>query len=97
MSRTAQAATHGSVGVVELTHAEARARLSDFLDGSLSDNDRRGVESHLAACRGCAAYCATLKATLDATARLPRPVVPRGARSKVLDYVREHKDSENGK
>jgi len=97
VSRTAQAATHGSVGVAELTHAEVRDRLSDLLDGGLSESDRRGVEGHLAACRDCSAYRATLNATVDATARLPRPVAPRGSRAKILEQVRRHKDSENGK
>src|SRR5436190_13648626 len=70
-SRTAQAATHGSVGVAELTHAEVRNRLSDYLDSSLAEGDRRRVESHLLACRACTAYLATLRAAIRATNALP--------------------------
>ena len=94
--RPAQVATHGSVGVAELTHAEVRDRLSDLVDGTLSDPDRRRVEGHLAACRTCAAFHATLKATVHATQQLPAPTAPSGSRSRILDRVRRLKDSENG-
>src|SRR5881398_2593530 len=52
-SRAAQAATHGSVGIADLTHADVRNSLSDYLDDSLAQSDRRRVEGHLLACRAC--------------------------------------------
>ena len=94
--RPAQVATHGSVGVAELTHAEVRDRLGDLLDGTLSESERRRVEGHLAACRVCAVFLATLKATVHATQQLPAPTAPSGSRARILDSVRRLKDSENG-
>jgi hypothetical protein len=94
--RATPAPTHGSVGVAELTHAEVRDRLSDHVDGTLSETDRRRVDGHLAVCRGCSAYRATFKATVDATEHLPRPMAPTGARARIVDRVRRLKESENG-
>jgi anti-sigma factor RsiW len=87
-SRTAQTATHGSVGVADLTHADVRASLSDYLDDALAQNDRRRLEGHLAACRACSAYLATLRATVQATQQLPTPKAPAQARARILDRVR---------
>ena len=95
-SRTTQTATHGSVGVAELTHAEVRDRLSGHIEGTLVDADRRGVDAHLAGCRDCVAFRATLKATIEATDRLPRPTSPRGARARILDQIRRQKLAGNG-
>jgi len=86
--RATQAATHGSVGVAELTHADVRNRLSDYLANALSPSDRGRIDSHLIACRSCAAYLATLRVTVTAAEGLPRPVAPRGARKRILDRIR---------
>ena len=94
--RAAPAATHGSVGVAELTHVEVRDRLSDHIDGTLSEPERRRVDGHLAGCRDCAAFRATLEATVRAAERLPRPTAPHGTGPRILDRVRRLKESENG-
>jgi hypothetical protein len=87
-SRTAQAATHGSVGVADLTHTDVRDRLSDYLDDSLSQSDRLRLEGHLLACRVCSAHLATLRATVRATETLPKPKAPPHAKARILDRVR---------
>jgi anti-sigma factor RsiW len=84
------------VGVAELTHAEVRGRLSEFIDGSVPDAERRRIEGHLAGCRSCAARHATLKATVHATQQLRPSLAPAGSRAKILDRVRHMKDFENG-
>jgi anti-sigma factor RsiW len=89
MSRATQAATHGSVGVVELTHADVRDKLTDYLDDALSASARRAVDRHLQACRPCAAFLATLRATVQVAEHLPRPSAPRTARARILDRIRE--------
>ena len=88
-SRATQAATHGSVGVVELTHADVRDKLTDYLDDALSASDRRAVDRHLQTCRPCAAFLATLRATVQVAEHLPRPSAPRTARARILDRIRE--------
>src|SRR6266536_3000763 len=87
-SRAAQAATHGSVGVADLTHTDVRSMLSDYLDDSLTSSDRRRVERHLHVCRPCSADLATLRATVRATQVLPQPKAPAQARAMILDRVR---------
>lgn len=94
--RAAQAVTHGSVSVADLTHAEVSDRLSDHIDGTLPDAERRRVDSHLASCHACATDRATLKATVTATDRLPHPKAPAGSRARILDAVRREMGSENG-
>jgi anti-sigma factor RsiW len=87
-SRAAQAATHGSVGVADLTHADVRNWLSDYLDDSLAQSERRRVDGHLLRCRACTAYLATLRATVRAAEALPRPKAPAHIRARILDRVR---------
>src|SRR3954466_12536183 len=44
---------HGSsaaVSVAELTHELMRGQLSEYLDGTLGESDRRRLEHHLSAC-----------------------------------------------
>ena len=41
--------------------------VSDYLDGNLSRRDRRRLEKHLAACDGCQAYLAQVRATVTAS------------------------------
>jgi anti-sigma factor RsiW len=89
MGRAAQAATHGSVGVVELTHADVRDKLTDYLDDALPVSDRRAIDRHLQGCRPCAAFYATLRATVKVADSLPRPSAPRTARARILDRIRE--------
>jgi anti-sigma factor RsiW len=49
-------------------------RLSEYLDGELSDDERYAVESHLAGCRECAAALAELKEVVErARTAGPRP------------------------
>lgn len=93
-SRATQVATHGSVGVADLTHADVRASLSDYLDDALAQSDRRRLEGHLLACRACSAYLATLRATVQATEELPKPKAPAQSRARILDRVRS--DAANG-
>jgi len=93
-SRPMQTATHGGVGVAELTHADVRSKLSEYLDDALDPGDRRRVEGHLVTCRPCGAYLATLRATVRATEALPRPKAPTNARARILERVR--REAANG-
>lgn len=45
-------------------HMWTRARLSDYLDGELSERDRSRVEQHTGVCPECARVLATLRRTL---------------------------------
>jgi Putative zinc-finger len=56
-------------------HHEWTDRLSDYLDGELSDQDRRAVAAHAAECAECARTLDELRAVTD-QARALAPVAP---------------------
>jgi anti-sigma factor RsiW len=56
-------------------HEEWTDKLSDFLDGELSDDERYAVESHLAGCAQCAAVLADLKRVVARAQAAGRPGV----------------------
>jgi anti-sigma factor RsiW len=81
-------ASHGGVGVAELTHSVVRGQFSDYLDGSLDPSDRRRVEDHLDQCRDCSAYLATLRKSIELLGQLPRKTAPTRAKAAILKQVR---------
>jgi hypothetical protein len=83
----------GSVGVAELTHELVRGLLSEYLDGSLGESDRRRIDGHLVSCPPCSAYLQTLRATVQALGKLPAPKAPAGARRRLLEQVRRESDA----
>jgi anti-sigma factor RsiW len=83
----------GSVGVAELTHELVRGQLSDYLDGSLGESDRRRVDGHLASCAACTAYLHTLRATVHALGKLPAPKAPTGAGRRIVEQARRESDA----
>jgi anti-sigma factor RsiW len=72
-----------AVGVAEVTHQTIRDQLSDYLDNSLPDLDRRRVHEHLQSCSACRAYDATLRTTIRAVGALPRAQAPASAKQRL--------------
>jgi anti-sigma factor RsiW len=67
----------------DLGHAEARAQLSEFVEGTLPpDNDVR-LERHLDRCGSCAAFARTLARTVDLVRALPRARLSPAAREQL--------------
>lgn len=83
----------GSVGTVDLPHSLVRGKLSDYLDGSLGADDRRGVDAHLSTCRACSAYLQTLKATVRALGKLTPPKAPASSRRQIVEQARRESDA----
>lgn len=54
----------------ELVCREAVELVTDYLEGTLSDADRRRLEGHLAACPHCTEYLAQMRRTLDVLGRI---------------------------
>jgi hypothetical protein len=82
-----------SVSVAELTHEVVRAQLSDYLDDSLDQSDRRRIDGHLASCPPCTTYLNTLRATVRGLGKLPAPKAPAGARNRIIEQARREADS----
>ena len=83
----------GSIGIAEVTHELVRGQLSEYLDDSLSERDRRRIEAHLAACPPCTAYLNTLRATVRALGVLPAPKAPSGIRARIIEQARRESES----
>jgi anti-sigma factor RsiW len=82
-----------AVGIAELTHELVRGQLSEYLDGTLPEKDRRRVEGHLAACSPCTAYLNTLRATVRALGKLKPPRAPQSVRSRIVEQARRESDA----
>jgi hypothetical protein len=57
-------------------HERINVQLDDLVDGSLSEDARRAVETHLEACAVCRADLAARRALLNHAAALPRRIEP---------------------
>jgi len=55
----------------KLDHRWARAQMSAYVDGELTDPRRRRMEGHLAHCERCRQLLAGLRATIQAAQALP--------------------------
>lgn len=56
---------------------------SDYLDGSLSLNKSQRIQAHLAWCRPCQAFLASLEATVLLLRGLPKEKAPEHLRQRV--------------
>ncbi|MBI4494505.1 MAG: zf-HC2 domain-containing protein [Chloroflexi bacterium] len=77
-----------SPGKVDLTHAEVRGRLSEYLDGSLSPDVYAHVHQHLDRCPPCRAFLNTLRRVIDAVGQLPPRGLPGQAKRRILDQLK---------
>ena len=60
---------------------EAVTLMTDYLDGALSDRDRRRLEGHLAECPHCSEYLAQIRATIEVAGH----VEPEDLSAEALD------------
>jgi len=81
--------TSSSVGVADVAHGVVRVRMSEYLADALVGDERQRIDKHVAACKDCAAYLATLRKTLELTAGLPARAAPRSAREEIMRRARE--------
>jgi anti-sigma factor RsiW len=63
--------------------------VTDYLEDALSDSDRRRFEAHLADCRGCKAYFASLRLTIDSLHALPPEPPDPHTRAALLAAFRD--------
>jgi anti-sigma factor RsiW len=59
-----------------MTCDEVRARLDEYFDETLADDERKVVAIHLKSCAGCRAELAALEALLADAAGLPKSILP---------------------
>jgi hypothetical protein len=85
--------TTTSVGVAELTHADVRAQLSDYLDDALGEAARHRIDKHLAICQPCSAFLESLRLTVQVSGSLPPAKAPARVRDSILDLARREHDA----
>jgi anti-sigma factor RsiW len=71
------------VEVAELTHDDIRGQLSDYVEDALDPAQAARVAAHLRQCPACAAYLATLRATIDLLGALPTKTAPERLRQRL--------------
>lgn len=57
----------------ELTCAEVVELVTDYLEGRLSESERRRFDEHLTECDGCTAYVEQMRTTIAVSGRLTPP------------------------
>jgi anti-sigma factor RsiW len=86
--RVASSQTESSESPTGVPHREVRSQLSDYLDGSLGEAERRVIETHLESCRACRAFRDTLRQTVHALDTLPEQRAPAASKQRILKRVR---------
>ena len=72
----------------ELTCAELVELVTDYLEGRLSDVERRRFDEHVATCEHCVVYVEQMRATIATAGRLPDPELPPGLEERLLHAFR---------
>ncbi len=85
-------AASSSTRVADVAHGVVRARMSEYLADSLGNDERQRIDRHVAQCRECAAYLATLRKTVELVSTLPSKPAPAGSRDSIMRRIREQAD-----
>ena len=75
----------------ELTCRELVRLVTDYLEGALSEIDRRRFDAHLTKCDGCTTYLAQVRDTIRITGTLDRESLAPQARDELLAAFRTWK------
>ena len=65
--------------------------ITDYLEGTLSPEERLRFEEHLAGCDGCRAYLEQMRVTIRLTGALKTDSIPEGVREQLLTAFRDWK------
>jgi anti-sigma factor RsiW len=72
----------------EMACRELVAVVTDYLEGTLPEVDRRRLERHLAECRYCAKYVTQMRATVGALGGLGAESIAPETRRELLEAFR---------
>jgi anti-sigma factor RsiW len=62
--------------------------MTEYLDGTLSAQDRARFEDHLTGCDGCRAYLAQLRTTREVVGRLADEPIPKAIEDELVKAFR---------
>jgi predicted anti-sigma-YlaC factor YlaD len=75
----------------DLTCQELVELVTDYLEGSLSAQERARFDEHLAMCTGCRNYLAQMRRTISSLGQLSEESIPAQARDDLLGVFRNWK------
>jgi anti-sigma factor RsiW len=75
----------------EMTCQELVELVTEYLEGTLSENDKARFQAHLKDCDGCETYLAQMRLTIRALGRLTEESIPMDAQRKLLKTFRDWK------
>lgn len=70
-----------------LDHRWARAQMSAYVDGELTNARRLRMDGHLARCERCRQLLASLRATVAAARGLPSPASPTSPQDRAAAVI----------
>ena len=68
--------------------AELIEVITDYLEGTLGEHDRRRFEAHLAVCPYCVNYLEQMRRTIDALGELPADSLSPARQEELLEAFR---------
>jgi predicted anti-sigma-YlaC factor YlaD len=71
-----------------LTCRELVELITDYLEGQLTETERRSFEQHLAGCAGCRNYLDQMAQTIELVERLTQEHLAPAARDELLEAFR---------
>lgn len=63
--------------------------MTDYLEGALSDSDRRKFEQHISGCDGCTGYLRQLRMSIALTGKVPDEPVPAHVAAELVRAFRD--------
>jgi anti-sigma factor RsiW len=78
-----------------MTCRELFERLSEYVDGELSQEICREIQRHMEGCEPCVAFAKTLKKTADLCRRLPSQPMPPEVAADLRIFLAEHLPKNN--
>jgi anti-sigma factor RsiW len=72
----------------EMTCRELVEVITDYIEGTLPEDDRRRFEQHLAECPYCVNYLEQMRETIDTLGELPEESIQPQAREELLEAFR---------
>ena len=76
-----------------MTCAELVELVTAYLEGTLSDEERRAFDEHLALCPGCDRYLHQFRTTIELLGELPEESLSAPARERLLDAFAQWRDT----
>jgi len=81
---------HHSHDGMAMTCRELFERLSEYVDGELSQELCQKIRKHMDGCDPCVNFAKTLKTTADLCRRLPSAPIPPEVAADLRDFLSQH-------